>query len=400
MVVAGAPPALPAGPDTDARPADQGTPRDQLEEQARRLLEEVRRLDASRARTDQALAEAEAERSRAALEVEKAQARRLDTEAAYQRSRSALAAKARAAWLVRGRDALTGILAQPDRARAARTWRHLKALARHDTQAVHGHAARVAEHAAIVASLDRTRADLEGREARIASLRAEVVREEQAKRSLLFEVLAERERGIRIEELAARSLADLTGSRDGAAAKGPDRDGNEGEGDRGTRAGSASDAAGRKARSRTPFARARGALAPPVEGRLVVPFGAVRDPTYRTVTRSRGVSLRAPRGSEVRAVHDGKVTFRGYVAGYGNLVILDHGDEYLTVYGHLRDVRPTPGDEVRRGDVVAAVGSSGVAGFPELYFEIRHRGEALDPMTWLRPGSGKAPGSIQLRGHS
>jgi len=129
------------------------------------------------------------------------------------------------------------------------------------------------------------------------------------------------------------------------------------------------------------FARLRGQLHVPVEGRLIGRFGEAR---ASTGTNWKGVFIRSRAGEDVRAVADGEVVYSDWLRGFGNLVIVDHGDNYLTVYGNNEALFKSTGERVQAGDVIASVGDSG--GIPEsgLYFEIRHEGRPVDPLTWIR----------------
>ncbi|MDR2091880.1 MAG: peptidoglycan DD-metalloendopeptidase family protein [Azoarcus sp.] len=130
------------------------------------------------------------------------------------------------------------------------------------------------------------------------------------------------------------------------------------------------------------FAQLRGRLHFPVTGELIGRFGAAR--AGRGMTW-RGVFIRAASGAEVRAVSDGEVVFSDWLRGYGNLLIIDHGDGYLSIYGNNDALYKETGEAVRGGEAIASVGASGVATDSGLYFEIRHRGQAIDPMQWVRP---------------
>lgn len=129
------------------------------------------------------------------------------------------------------------------------------------------------------------------------------------------------------------------------------------------------------------FAQLRGQLRFPVRGELIGRFGAQR---AEGGTTWRGVFIRAPSGTEVRAVSAGEVVFSDWLRGYGNLLILDHGSEYLSVYGNNDALFREVGDNVAGGDAIASVGVSGGGLESGLYFEIRHQGRALDPMQWVR----------------
>ncbi|QDF98230.1 peptidase M23 [Azoarcus sp. DD4] len=129
------------------------------------------------------------------------------------------------------------------------------------------------------------------------------------------------------------------------------------------------------------FAQLRGQLRFPVRGELIGRFGA---PRAEGGTTWKGVFIRAASGAEVRAVAAGEVVFSDWLRGYGNLLILDHGGDYLSVYGNNDALLKEVGDAVSGGDALASVGSSG--GGPEagLYFEIRHQGRPVDPLQWVR----------------
>lgn len=128
------------------------------------------------------------------------------------------------------------------------------------------------------------------------------------------------------------------------------------------------------------FAQAKGQLRLPVRGELAGRFGAPRQGSSLTW---KGVLILAPEGAEVRAVAPGRVVFADWMRGFGNLVILDHGENYLTIYGYNEAILKRVGDTVHAGDVIATVGSTGGAGTSGLYFEIRHEGKPTDPLTWV-----------------
>jgi septal ring factor EnvC (AmiA/AmiB activator) len=136
----------------------------------------------------------------------------------------------------------------------------------------------------------------------------------------------------------------------------------------------------------TPFAALRGALEAPVDAPLVARFGRVRD-EFGTETFRKGVEFGAAAGDPVRGVADGVVRFAGWFRGYGKIVIVDHGEGYFTVCGHLAEIGVAVGDAVRRGDALGRAGDTGSLSGPSLYFEIRRGGEALDPADWLRSGA-------------
>jgi septal ring factor EnvC (AmiA/AmiB activator) len=102
-----------------------------------------------------------------------------------------------------------------------------------------------------------------------------------------------------------------------------------------------------------------------------------------TENHSRGVIIEAPKDSPVRAVFSGRVIYSGWFEGYGNIIILDHGDKYYTVCAHASKVLKRINERVTKGEIIALVGDSGSIRGPCLYFEIRHRGKPENPLEWL-----------------
>lgn len=134
-----------------------------------------------------------------------------------------------------------------------------------------------------------------------------------------------------------------------------------------------------EARPGSSFARLKGELRLPVKGVVSGRFGASR-PEGGTW---KGLFIRAAAGTEVRSIAAGRVVFADWMRGFGNLLIVDHSDGFLSIYGNNDALLKQVGDNVRGGDAIAAVGDSG--GNPEsgLYFELRQQGQALDPMKWV-----------------
>jgi len=129
------------------------------------------------------------------------------------------------------------------------------------------------------------------------------------------------------------------------------------------------------------FAQLKGRLLLPLKGDLLARYGAARGdggPSWK------GIFIRAQSGAEVKAVAPGRVVFADWLRGFGNLLIVDHGDQYLSIYGNNEALYKQAGDTVRNGETVAAVGNSG--GNPEtgLYFELRFRERPFDPLSWAR----------------
>lgn len=129
------------------------------------------------------------------------------------------------------------------------------------------------------------------------------------------------------------------------------------------------------------FRDLRGKLGAPVRGELVGRFGA---PRAEGVTTWKGVFIRAGSGAQVRAIAGGEVVFSDWLRGYGNLIIVNHGGDYLSIYGNNDMLLKDVGERVGGGDAIASVGAGGVGNESGLYFEIRHGGQPLDPLQWVR----------------
>ena len=130
------------------------------------------------------------------------------------------------------------------------------------------------------------------------------------------------------------------------------------------------------------FSAARGKLPWPVNGRLLARFGETRGDDSRA--KWDGVMISASAGSQVHAVHGGRVVFADWLRGAGLLVILDHGNGYLSLYGHNQTLLKEAGDIVKAGEAISTVGNSGGQTTPSLYFAIRQQGRPTDPTQWCR----------------
>jgi septal ring factor EnvC (AmiA/AmiB activator) len=130
-----------------------------------------------------------------------------------------------------------------------------------------------------------------------------------------------------------------------------------------------------------PFARHKGKLSWPVQGKIAGDYGRPREGGPLVWN---GVLLEAPQGSAVRAVYRGRVAFADWLPGFGLLLIVDHGDGYMSLYGHNATLLKESGDWVERGEEVAQVGDTGGQARPSLYFEIRASGQPVDPHDWIR----------------
>ncbi|MGE5468277.1 MAG: murein hydrolase activator EnvC family protein, partial [Ignavibacteria bacterium] len=127
------------------------------------------------------------------------------------------------------------------------------------------------------------------------------------------------------------------------------------------------------------FAALKGKLRLPVRGTVESRFGSRRAEGGATW---KGLFIRAPEGADVRAVAPGSVVFSDWLRGFGNLMIVDHGDGFLSVYGNNESLLLQAGETVTAGQAIATVGNSGGNPQSGLYFELRHQGQAFDPLKW------------------
>ncbi|MGI4843023.1 MAG: murein hydrolase activator EnvC family protein [Janthinobacterium lividum] len=128
------------------------------------------------------------------------------------------------------------------------------------------------------------------------------------------------------------------------------------------------------------FAALKGRLTAPISGDIRARFGARRTESLTW----KGMFFTAPEGAPVRAVGPGRVVHAEWMRGWGNMIIIDHGGEYLSTYGFTSAVLKRPGDMVRAGEVIASAGNTGGVEESGLYFELRHRGKAFDPSGWIK----------------
>ena len=130
-----------------------------------------------------------------------------------------------------------------------------------------------------------------------------------------------------------------------------------------------------------PFAQLKGQLSLPVRGELRNRFGGPREDSGLSW---KGLFIAAPAGQEVKSIAAGRVVFADWLRGFGNLLIIDHGGGYMSLYGNNESLYRQVGDTTQGGETVAAVGNSGGNTDSGLYFEIRYQGKAFDPLVWVR----------------
>ena len=133
--------------------------------------------------------------------------------------------------------------------------------------------------------------------------------------------------------------------------------------------------------SSQPFSRLKGSLHLPVAGELMNRFGAPREGGGLSW---KGLFIRAAQGTAVKAIAAGQVVFAEWLRGFGNLIIVDHGEGYMSLYSNNESLYKQVGDRVQPGDAIAAVGNSGGQPDTGLYFEMRHQSRPVNPLDWVK----------------
>ena len=362
-----------------------------LQQTERQLREERKKAAEARARESSVLAELElidkrladkqreiarldARMKRAAGEMQslRGEVRQLETQRNGQQA--ALARRLRAMYKVHDQGgALPLLLAGDDPTTRAAAIRHLGSLASLDARLIQ-------EYRGTSDRLEDRRGREEARQRELASLRADAQREQAEvdadaakRRVLLAKVRDERayhERMVGELTDAARRLEafirDLQAKQRRLAKIPPPA----------------------KPGTETPpavgFGTLRGRLPWPTDGRVVSAFGAQVHPRFGTRTFRNGVDIEPGEGRDVAAVFAGHVVYTGWFKGYGNLIILDHENEYYTLYAHVADILVKEGDDVKQGQRIGTVGDTGSLEGTRLYFEVRFEGKPQNPEQWLR----------------
>lgn len=135
----------------------------------------------------------------------------------------------------------------------------------------------------------------------------------------------------------------------------------------------------KKVQTNVRLAKQKGKLQWPIEAKVLHSFGSARS----SQVKWKGIAIAANEGERVRAAANGRVLFAGYFKGYGMVIALDHGDNYITLYGYNQTLLQKAGDAVQQGDAIALAGHSGGQNQNSLYFELSHKGQAQDPIQWL-----------------
>lgn len=135
------------------------------------------------------------------------------------------------------------------------------------------------------------------------------------------------------------------------------------------------------------FSRQKGRLSRPVKGKIITRYGKAATGGYNAFTFRNGIDIKVERGEPVHSVFKGEVMFADWLKGYGNILIINHGENYYTLYAHVQEVFKKTGEKVDTGEVIATAGDTGSIKGLCLHFEVRHHGKPVNPMKWLKKGA-------------
>jgi len=134
------------------------------------------------------------------------------------------------------------------------------------------------------------------------------------------------------------------------------------------------------------FADYKGLLKMPVQGKIATHFGQYKNKKLNITSFRNGINIKTDRGEPIHAVSAGTILYSDWFKGYGNMVIIDHGNNYYTVYANAEEIFKEKGNTVEIGEVIATVGDTGSITGPGLYFEVRHHGKSINPLLWIKKG--------------
>jgi murein hydrolase activator len=242
--------------------------------------------------------------------------------------------------------------------------RYLAATIFFDQELVHKLSDEVAYQGDVKRDLGQKKQELDDERRVLARLRETVRKDADSKKQLLASLRQEKESRVRtLQELEQAAL----------------------------RLQKMIDEMSRRAVSKSPSApagagldRMRGKLEWPVRGEITGGFGKTKHREFSAEVFRNGIDIEAPMGEEIRAIEKGRVVFADRFGGYGRMVIIDHGERYFSVYGHLSEIIKKNGSEVKRGETVGRVGDSDSLAGAKLYFEMRKDGKSIDPLPWFQ----------------
>ncbi|MBM4261067.1 MAG: hypothetical protein FJ145_06435 [Deltaproteobacteria bacterium] len=242
--------------------------------------------------------------------------------------------------------------------------RYLQTTLSYDRDLVDKLSAEVRASETVRAKLEQRKAELDERRQALAKAQEAVQEEAEKKKEILASLKQEKEsrvRALRELEVAAARLQKMMDDLTREAIIRPP-----------------------EVPSGTGLSVLRGRLDWPVRGELKREFGKAKHREFATDVFRNGIDIDAHMGDEIRAVERGRIVFADRMAGYGKMIIVDHGERYYTIYAHLAEFSKKNGDSVRRGEPIGLVGDSDSLTGAGLYFEMRKDGRSIDPMPWFR----------------
>lgn len=329
--------------------------RDQVERD--RLAKELRAAEMSVSSMRESLEEVRKQRAAHAQKRAQLAAEKRQREAELSKERSSLADQLRAAYLIGHEEPLKLLLNQKDPARVGRMFAYYSYFGRARAEQI----ARITSHLERLAALDAEMAEEDARLAELEAQRRAELQKLDAARAERGRVLASLKTEARNREQSLQRLKREQAALEKLLAE------------------------LKRAMERFPpdtstvFGKLRGKLAWPVSGKLVAQYGESRAGGVKW----DGVLVATERGTPVRAVASGRVVYADWLPGLGLLTIIDHGDGYLSLYGHNERLFKAAGEQVSSGEPIAAAGDSGGRPRAEVYFEIRKGGKPIDPRPWF-----------------
>ncbi|MBI5633721.1 MAG: peptidoglycan DD-metalloendopeptidase family protein [Nitrospirae bacterium] len=257
-----------------------------------------------------------------------------------------------------GGDVLTQVLSAEDMAQLMRTWKYLEHATLYEHKILKTYRENLQKLDAEQKKLEGLRLEFETRQNKVKSKEAELAEKKKEKETILQSVRTEKTtRQKMISELkeASRRMLEII-------KESTKTDDYEGKG----------------------FAQLKGKLLWPADGKIAIPYGSHKDPQFDTPVFRNGIHIQTDSSGDARAVYEGKVIFAEWFKGFGQLVIINHGSGYHTLYGNLAEIFSKVGDIIKEKQMIGKVGTSGVLNAQGIYFEIRYKGKPLDPAQWLK----------------
>ncbi len=257
-----------------------------------------------------------------------------------------------------GGDTLTQVLSAEDMTQLMRTWKYLEQITLYEQKILKTYRENLQKLDSEQKKLEGLRLEFKRRQDKVKAIEVELAGNKREKETILHSVRTEKAtRQKMIAELKEASRRMLEIIRESTKT-----DEYEGKG----------------------FAQLKGRLLWPADGKIAIPYGSHKDPQFDTPVFRNGIHIQTESSGDARSVYGGKVIFAEWFKGFGQLVIINHGSGYHTLYGNLSEIFSKVGDIIKENQVIGKVGTSGVLNAQGIYFEIRYKGKPLDPVQWLK----------------